>query len=79
MRAEYVFYTSRNAKKTKTEAGPSTAAGPSAPVIEIEDSDSDSFEFLDFDSDSYSSEFLDFDSDDDSGVDMNQLRREAGP
>ena len=63
--AEEEFFASRGAKKPKTEAGSSTAPGPSAPVINIDDSDS--------------YDLSEFDSDDESGVDWNQLRRECGP
>ena len=65
VKAEEEFFASRGAKKPKTEAGPSTVAGPSAPVINIEDSDE--------------SGLSDFDSDDESGVDWKALMREFSP
>ena len=43
------FFASQGAKKPKTEAGPFTPARPSAPVINIEDSDDESG-LSDFDS-----------------------------
>ncbi|KAE8776910.1 hypothetical protein D1007_50404 [Hordeum vulgare] len=55
VKAEEEFFASRDAKEPKTEADPSTAVGPSAPVINIEDSDE--------------SRLSDFDSDDEFGVD----------
>ncbi|KAE8776342.1 hypothetical protein D1007_51045 [Hordeum vulgare] len=39
VKAEEEFFTSRGANKPKTGVGPCTAVGPSAPVINIEDSD----------------------------------------
>ncbi|KAE8796321.1 hypothetical protein D1007_28695 [Hordeum vulgare] len=64
VKAEEEFFASRGAKKPKTEVGPSTVAGPSALVINIEDSDE--------------SELSDFDSDDESSVDWKTLMRESG-
>ena len=63
--AEEEFFATRAANKPKTEVGPSTVAGPSAPVINIEDSDE--------------SGLSDFDSDDESGVDWKALMRDSGP
>ncbi|KAI4994711.1 hypothetical protein ZWY2020_034352 [Hordeum vulgare] len=64
VKAEEEFFASRGAKKPKTEVGPSTVAGPSALVINIEDSDE--------------SELSDFDSDNESSVDWKTLMRESG-
>ncbi|KAE8818135.1 ap2-containing protein [Hordeum vulgare] len=64
VKTEGEFFASRGEKKPKTEANPFTVAGPSAPMINIEDSDE--------------SGLSDSDSDEEFDVDWKTLMRESG-